>query len=123
MVLQHLSFARDVVIIRDCRHMCHPICIEQFLTETDSLAHSRAKTLPSVCLLQRWRCRFGWSNGSVFHAGPSVAMHWFDTTGSGRVLNASRRGTDTDAMNGAPTCHHTNSRLICTSLGANMSGG
>jgi galactose oxidase len=43
---------------------------------------------------------FAASNGRVFHAGPSKAMHWFDTTGSGAVTAAGNRGTDGDAMNG-----------------------
>jgi galactose oxidase len=43
---------------------------------------------------------FAVSNGRIFHAGPSMAMHWFDTAGNGTVTNAGNRGTDTDAMNG-----------------------
>lgn len=38
-------------------------------------------------------------------------MHWFDTTGSGRVINASCRGSDTDAMNGGPEGHVEKSPL------------
>ncbi|HET9646431.1 MAG TPA: RICIN domain-containing protein [Burkholderiaceae bacterium] len=43
---------------------------------------------------------FAASNGRVFHAGPSKAMHWFDTAGIGAVTAAGNRGTDGDAMNG-----------------------
>lgn len=43
---------------------------------------------------------FAVSNGRVFHAGPSKAMHWFDTAGNGSVTAAGNRGTDSDAMNG-----------------------
>ncbi|WP_144108536.1 RICIN domain-containing protein [Paraburkholderia sp. BCC1886] len=43
---------------------------------------------------------FAVANGRVFHAGPSVAMHWFDTTGNGNVSPAGNRGSDADAMNG-----------------------
>ncbi|SAL53630.1 oxidase [Caballeronia sordidicola] len=43
---------------------------------------------------------FAVSNGRVFHAGPSVAMHWFDTAGNGTVTDAGKRANDTDAMNG-----------------------
>ena len=43
---------------------------------------------------------FAVSNGQVFHAGPSQAMHWFDTTGNGNVTAAGNRGNDNDAMNG-----------------------
>jgi galactose oxidase len=43
---------------------------------------------------------FAVSNGRVFHAGPSQAMHWFDTAGNGFVTDAGKRANDTDAMNG-----------------------
>ncbi len=43
---------------------------------------------------------FAVSDGRVFHAGPSVAMHWFDTAGNGTVTDAGKRASDTDAMNG-----------------------
>jgi galactose oxidase len=43
---------------------------------------------------------FAVSNGRVFHAGPSRAMHWFDTAGNGSVTQAGNRGNDGDAMNG-----------------------
>jgi galactose oxidase len=43
---------------------------------------------------------FAVSNGRIFHAGPSVAMHWFDTAGNGTVTNAGNRANDSDAMNG-----------------------
>lgn len=43
---------------------------------------------------------FALANGRVFHAGPSKAMHWFDTAGAGSVTAAGNRGTDNDAMNG-----------------------
>ncbi|MGY6162423.1 RICIN domain-containing protein [Paraburkholderia strydomiana] len=43
---------------------------------------------------------FAVSNGRVFHAGPSQAMHWFDTAGNGNVTDAGKRANDTDAMNG-----------------------
>ena len=35
----------------------------------------------------------------MFHAGPSVTMHWFDTTGKGDWQEAGTRPGD-DAMNG-----------------------
>ncbi|WP_244831839.1 RICIN domain-containing protein [Caballeronia sp. TF1N1] len=43
---------------------------------------------------------FAVANGRVFHAGPSRAMHWFDTAGNGSVTAAGNRGSDNDAMNG-----------------------
>lgn len=43
---------------------------------------------------------FGWKNCSVFQAGPSKAMNWYGTTGTGSQQPAGLRGSDTDAMNG-----------------------
>ncbi|PLB40609.1 uncharacterized protein BDW47DRAFT_115951 [Aspergillus candidus] len=43
---------------------------------------------------------FGWKNGSVFHAGPSRQMLWFDTHGDGAVKNATRRLNDQDSTSG-----------------------
>jgi galactose oxidase len=43
---------------------------------------------------------FAWSGGTVFQAGPSKAMHWMDTSGSGSWSTAGLRGDDGDAMNG-----------------------
>lgn len=43
---------------------------------------------------------FGWKNGSVFHAGPSVSMFWFDTHGDGDVKRASRRLNDGHSTSG-----------------------
>jgi galactose oxidase len=40
------------------------------------------------------------SGGWVFHAGPSRALYWIRTNGSGALLPAGLRGDDTDAMNG-----------------------
>ena len=43
---------------------------------------------------------FPWSNGKVFQAGPSKAMHWIDTAGAGSWTSAGLRGDDGHAMNG-----------------------
>ena len=43
---------------------------------------------------------FGWRNGSVFQAGPSVAMNWYGTAGSGSQVSAGSRGIDLDSMSG-----------------------
>ena len=43
---------------------------------------------------------FGWKNGSVFQAGPSKAMNWYTTSGTGGTSAAGPRGTDLDAMCG-----------------------
>jgi galactose oxidase len=43
---------------------------------------------------------FGWTGGRVLQAGPSKAMNWYTTTGTGSVTAAGRRADDADAMNG-----------------------
>ena len=43
---------------------------------------------------------FAASNGWVFHAGPSKAMHWVSTAGNGSVIWAGNRSDDGHAMNG-----------------------
>ena len=43
---------------------------------------------------------FGWSSGYVFQAGPSKAMNWFLTTGTGGQTGVGTRATDTDSMCG-----------------------
>jgi galactose oxidase len=44
---------------------------------------------------------FAWSGGKVFHAGPSQAMGWYGTRGSGAYTAAGTRAADGDAMNGS----------------------
>ncbi|KAG6008101.1 hypothetical protein E4U21_004983 [Claviceps maximensis] len=51
---------------------------------------------------------FGWKNGSVFQAGPSTAMNWYTTPGTGSVSTAGQRKTsdgvaDPDSMDGDAT--------------------
>jgi len=43
---------------------------------------------------------FPHTNGRVFHAGPTAAMHWITTTGNGNVISAGNRGDDGYSMNG-----------------------
>ena len=43
---------------------------------------------------------FAQGGGRVFHAGPSANMKWIDTTGSGTVTSAGKRGDDVYSMNG-----------------------
>jgi galactose oxidase len=43
---------------------------------------------------------FAWSDGTVLQAGPSKAMNWYSTSGTGAVAPAGTRGDDGDAMNG-----------------------
>lgn len=43
---------------------------------------------------------FAWKDGSVFQAGPSVAMNWYGTGGGGSQAGAGNRGDDADSING-----------------------
>ncbi|MGF6639858.1 galactose oxidase [Paraburkholderia sp. MM5496-R1] len=43
---------------------------------------------------------FADSNGTVFHAGPSRAMQWISTAGTGSISAPVNRGADNDAMTG-----------------------
>ncbi|KAL9009688.1 MAG: hypothetical protein Q9173_005311 [Seirophora scorigena] len=43
---------------------------------------------------------FGWKNGSVFQAGPAVAMNWYATSGTGSQSPAGNRAADKDSMSG-----------------------
>jgi galactose oxidase len=43
---------------------------------------------------------FSAPNGEIFHAGPSAAMHWITTSGSGSITSAGERGSDPYAING-----------------------
>ncbi|WP_328473592.1 discoidin domain-containing protein [Actinoplanes sp. NBC_00393] len=43
---------------------------------------------------------FAWTGGRVLQAGPSKAMNWYTTSGTGGVSPAGVRSDDVDAMNG-----------------------
>lgn len=43
---------------------------------------------------------FGWKNGYVFQGGPSTAMNWYLTTGTGGQTGAGTRNGDQDSMCG-----------------------
>lgn len=43
---------------------------------------------------------FGWKNGYVFQAGPSVAMNWYGTANGGSQASAGTRTGDVDSMCG-----------------------
>ncbi|GGQ48585.1 discoidin domain-containing protein [Couchioplanes azureus] len=43
---------------------------------------------------------FAWSGGTVLQAGPSRAMNWYSTAGTGGTTPAGNRADDGDAMNG-----------------------
>jgi galactose oxidase len=48
---------------------------------------------------------FAWKNQTVFQAGPSKAMNWYDTTGTGSQSAAGLRAKDDDAMSGTATMY------------------
>lgn len=43
---------------------------------------------------------FGWTGATIFQAGPSKAMNWYSTNGTGSQGAAGLRGDDSDAMCG-----------------------
>lgn len=43
---------------------------------------------------------FGWKNGYIFQGGPSKAMNWYGTSGSGSRASAGTRASDPDSMTG-----------------------
>ncbi|KAF2258474.1 galactose oxidase [Lojkania enalia] len=61
---------------------------------------------------------FGWKNQTVFQAGPSKAMNWYDTVGNGMTTGAGNRGDDGDAMNGNAVMYDANAGKILTAGGA-----
>ena len=61
---------------------------------------------------------FGWKNGYVFQAGPSKAMNWYGTSGTGSRSAAGTRGTDPDAMNGNAIMYDAAAGKILTVGGA-----
>jgi len=61
---------------------------------------------------------FGWKNGYVFQAGPSKAMNWYGTTGTGSQNSAGLRASDGDAMNGNAVMYDAVNGKILTVGGA-----
>ena len=61
---------------------------------------------------------FGWKEGSVFQAGPSMAMNWYGTTGSGSQQSAGPRASDPDAMNGNAVMYDAANGKILTTGGS-----
>lgn len=55
---------------------------------------------------------FAWKNSSVFQAGPSRAMNWFNTHGAGDTFSAGPRALDNDAMNGNAVMYDQGKILI-----------
>ncbi|KAH7074715.1 hypothetical protein BKA63DRAFT_414728 [Paraphoma chrysanthemicola] len=61
---------------------------------------------------------FSWKSGTVFQAGPSIAMNWYDTTGSGTTTGAGNRLDDGHAMNGNAIMYDAPAGKILTAGGA-----
>lgn len=65
---------------------------------------------------------FGWHDGSVFQAGPSTAMNWYSTAGTGDVASAGRRasprGVDGDSMCGIAVMYDAVAGRILAAGGA-----
>ena len=61
---------------------------------------------------------FGWKDGSVFQAGPSSAMNWYGTTGSGSQTGAGKRASDPDSMNGNAVMYDALNGKILTTGGS-----
>lgn len=57
---------------------------------------------------------FGWKNRYVFQAGPSQAMNWYNTAGSGGQTGVGNRGSDGDSMCGNAIMHDAVAGKILT---------
>ena len=61
---------------------------------------------------------FGWKEGSVFQAGPAVAMNWYGTSGTGSQSPAGNRASDADSMCGNAVMYDAVAGKILTLGGA-----
>ncbi|KAG4429683.1 hypothetical protein IFR05_014838 [Cadophora sp. M221] len=61
---------------------------------------------------------FGWKNGAVFQAGPSKAMNWYGTSGTGSRTAAGTRASDGDSMNGNAVMYDSVNGKIFTAGGS-----
>jgi galactose oxidase len=61
---------------------------------------------------------FAWKNGSVFQAGPSKSMNWFNTNEAGDTIPAGLRASDSDSMNGNAVMYDAAHGKILTVGGA-----
>ncbi|ATZ53633.1 hypothetical protein BCIN_09g04410 [Botrytis cinerea B05.10] len=61
---------------------------------------------------------FAWKNGSVFQAGPSKAMNWYGTTGTGSQVAAGLRASDSDSMCGNAVMYDAVTGKIFTAGGS-----
>lgn len=61
---------------------------------------------------------FAWTAESVFQAGPSSAMNWYNVSGNGAVTAAGTRASDTDSMCGNAVMFDAVAGLILTAGGS-----
>ncbi len=61
---------------------------------------------------------YRWKNQTVFQAGPSIAMNWYDTVGAGTTTSAGNRLDDGHAMNGNAVMYDATAGKILTVGGA-----
>lgn len=61
---------------------------------------------------------FGWKNQTVFQGGPSIAMNWYDTVGTGSTTAAGNRLDDGHAMNGNAIMYDASAGKILTAGGS-----
>ncbi|KAH7390512.1 hypothetical protein BKA66DRAFT_413555 [Pyrenochaeta sp. MPI-SDFR-AT-0127] len=61
---------------------------------------------------------FAWKDRTVFQAGPSIAMNWYGTVGSGSTTAAGNRLDDGHAMNGNAVMYDASAGKILTAGGA-----
>lgn len=61
---------------------------------------------------------FSWKNGTVFQAGPSKAMNWYSTVGTGSVSAAGLRASDADSMCGVAVMYDAVNGKIFTAGGS-----
>lgn len=61
---------------------------------------------------------FAWTNNSVFQAGPSSAMNWYNVSGSGSWKAAGTRASDPDSMCGNAVMFDAVNGLILTAGGS-----
>ncbi|KAF2680123.1 carbohydrate-binding module family 32 [Lentithecium fluviatile CBS 122367] len=61
---------------------------------------------------------FAWKGNTVFQAGPSKKMNWYDPKGDGSTTGAGLRGDDGDSMNGIAVMYDAPAGKILTAGGA-----
>lgn len=61
---------------------------------------------------------FAWRNNSVFQAGPSSAMNWYNVSGAGSLTSAGNRASDPDSMCGTAVMYDAVAGLVLTAGGS-----